>query len=144
MTLTLYKDSCFTYDLGYKYWKEKGDVKRDSEFDSIYTGTFEKKLNKIVLTADMPYKVTQIDTILNGTLIYVENISYKECAKCHSLFRIVKGKEVTIAETDFEDNGLCFINGRIDSLYIYLYHYQNVRLSMVGHILIKMGKWMNK
>ena len=76
-TLTLYKDSCFTYDLGYKYWKEKGDVKRNSELDSIYTGTFEKKLNKIVLTADMPYKVTQIDTILNGTLISVENISYK-------------------------------------------------------------------
>jgi len=67
----------------------------------------------------MPYKVTQIDTILNGTLISVENISYKECVKCHSLFRIVKGKEVTIAETD-EDNGLCFINGRIDSLYISL------------------------
>ena len=116
-TLILNKDGRFVYDIGYKYWKEKGDIKLQSALDSIYTGTFEKKFNKIILTSDIPFQVSaKSDSILNGTMIFIEN---HKSIPCISVLKIItSNKQIKYDLTD--ENGYLFIKEKIDSVYISL------------------------
>jgi hypothetical protein len=118
--LILNEDGTYNYDLGFKYWKQKGNHFLKSIYDSIYTGKYERKFNKIILTADVPYivSVTTNDT-LSGTIFFIDNSSFNN-ETCHYLLKIIKDKKVEFVETD--DSGEYYSKEKFDSIYISLFY----------------------